>query len=380
MNVLYVCADPGIPVRGDKGASVHVRSITEALQRLGHEVTLAARTWGNGNPTPRVCRLFELAGEHRVAEGQLEGLIDQEHPEVVIERYSLESGAARVATWRRGLPLTLEVNAPLVDEATRYRNLDNPRAPARERAALRTADRIHVVSGKLLEFVRGVAPDVPSQWIPNGADVASFRAAGRTSRDSRAHQVTFGFTGSMKPWHGVDELLESFALIAPNHPSATLLMVGSGPLEARLRHQAGRLGLDGRVTFTGSLPHSEIPRRVATFDVAVAPYLPLDDFYFQPLKVIEYLAAGKPVIYSDQGDLRELVGAAGIGYAPGSRVELASALEHTLSDPTSRRRMAAAALGRGAELDCSVVARQLLGLAIGSPGAPGNRNPLAASG
>src|SRR5690242_13825182 len=121
MNVLYVCADRGIPLLGGKGASVHVRSVTSAMQALGHRVTLAIRRLDSRTKAPAVNRIEQLADDVGQAAEQLADLIVEDRIEVVIERYSLQSGAARSASRRHGLNLTLEVNAPLVKEATRYR-------------------------------------------------------------------------------------------------------------------------------------------------------------------------------------------------------------------------------------------------------------------
>jgi glycosyltransferase involved in cell wall biosynthesis len=125
-----------------------------------------------------------------------------------------------------------------------------------------------------------------------------------------------------------------------------------------------RLGVAERVRFTGAVPHAEVPAMLAELDVAVAPYLPIEDFYFMPLKVVEYLAAGKPVIYSDQGDIRALVADAGMGYAPGSASELADRLTIVLGDPARRIAMAARAWDRGAALDWSAVADRLVRFAV----------------
>jgi glycosyltransferase involved in cell wall biosynthesis len=356
MNVLYVCADRGIPVLGNKGASVHVRSLAAAMGELGHSVTLAARRWDEGNPPPRVHRGARLRKYPGEAADQLEQLIRSERPDVVIERYSLESGAARVATRRCGIPLTLELNAPLAQEATRYRGLDDPLAERREHDTLRAADRIHVVSSALLRYVRSIAPDVPATWIPNGADVSSL--AGRT---------VVGFVGSMKPWHGVEQLLDAFARVRPQRPQAALVLVGAGPGEAEVLERAGRTDLRRHAFCTGHVPHAEVPSLVGRFDIAVAPYLPVEDFYFHPLKIVEYLAAGKPVIYPDQGDLGALVGPAGLSYAPGSVPQLAERLAQLLDQAALRGKLARRAAARGARLDWSVIAERVLDFAAGTP-------------
>ena len=108
-----------------------------------------------------------------------------------------------------------------------------------------------------------------------------------------------------------------------------------------------------------------MPRLLARFDVAVAPYLPLDGFYFNPLKIVEYMVAGKPVVYPDQGDLRELVGPAGTMYRPGSAFELADRLSQLLERPALRRHLAGHAAVRGARLDWSVIAERVLEFAGG---------------
>ena len=375
MRVLYVCADRGIPVLGNKGASVHVRSLANAMLKAGHAVTLVARRWDEGNPRPPVHRSERLRKHPGEAADQLEQLIIAERPDVVIERYSLQSGAARVATRRCGVPLTLEVNAPLAGEATRYRGLDDPAAEQREHQTLRSADRIQVVSSALLRYVRSAAPAVPAAWIPNGAEVARFRAAPPLRTPSMPERVVVGFLGSMKPWHGVEQLLDAFARILPHNPRATLLLVGAGPGEASVLQRARQADLRGHVICTGHVPHADVPSLLGRFDIAVAPYLPVEDFYFHPLKIVEYLAAGKPVIYSDQGDLKALVGKAGLGYLPGSALQLSERLAQLLEDAALRAELARAAAARAAALDWSVIAERVLDFAAGAP-LPGDAGRL----
>lgn len=334
-----MCADRGIPVLGAKGASVHVRSIAAALHRIGHLVTLVAARPVGDNPPPDVARIIALPDEPAAAHRLLKNVLADCRAELVIERYSLESGAARAASRDSGVPLLLEVNAPLVEEATRYRGLADPAAAMRETESLRSADAIHVISPGLARWVSAVAPAVPMAWIPNGVDAALFRDAAPTPIEG-VDGPTIGFVGSMKAWHGVDLLLDAFAAARSIIPSAHLLLVGSGPQEPDLRGRAAALGLDASVVFTGHVAHDAVPGLVKRFDVAVAPYLPQQAFYFHPLKVVEYLAAGVPVLYSDQGELPNIVGPAGLAFAPGSAPALASALERILTDADLRRRLA----------------------------------------
>jgi glycosyltransferase involved in cell wall biosynthesis len=367
LNVLYVCADRGIPVLGHKGASVHVRSITSALQRGGHDVTIAARNVGGDATAPPVSCLVQLEENAYDAHAQLKGLIDSLGIDIVIERYSLQSGPARQASKDCGVRVMLEVNAPLVEEATRYRGLDDPDAACRERRTLRTVDRIQVVSPALLRYARSVAPNVPSCWIPNGVDIRNFRRAGPAGPVPTGPGPLVGFVGSMKAWHGVGLLLDAFAAVRVRLPGARLVLVGTGPEEASLRRRASMPDLAGSVAFTGHVPHEQVPGLLKRFDVAVAPYLPQADFYFYPLKVVEYLAAGVPVIYSEQGHLADLVGPAGLPYQPGSADQLADRVLTVLNDEALRSALAKETVGRTAGYDWDTVASRVLAFATGHP-------------
>jgi glycosyltransferase involved in cell wall biosynthesis len=180
-------------------------------------------------------------------------------------------------------------------------------------------------------------------------------------------RIVVGFVGSMKPWHGVGQLLDAFARIHQENPQAALVLVGSGPGQAEVFERACRPDLLGHALCAGHVRHADVPSLLARFDIAVAPYLPVEDFYFHPLKVVEYLAAGKPVIYSDQGDLRALVGPGGLGYQPGSVPQLAERLAKLLGDPALRERLARSAADRGGRLDWTVIAGRVMRFAAGAP-------------
>jgi glycosyltransferase involved in cell wall biosynthesis len=145
-----------------------------------------------------------------------------------------------------------------------------------------------------------------------------------------------------------------------------LVIVGTGPEAPRLIARGQRSDLRGGVVFAGQVPHARVPSLLRSFDVAIAPYRPIEGFYFHPLKVVEYLASGTPVIYSAQGDLPALVGPGGLGYAAGSIQQLADRLRQVLGDAERRSELAAAAAERGAAHDWSVIADRVVRFAAGS--------------
>jgi glycosyltransferase involved in cell wall biosynthesis len=335
VRIVYVCADRGIPLLGGKGASVHVRQITTALQRRGHRVTVACARLGTGNPPPDVERVVELRG---VDEASIAGAVRDTHADVVLERYALESGPARQLATSLGLPLVLEVNAPIVLEASRYRGLADV-APAleRERAVFAAADAIVVVSQALASYVGTVAPVARVTWVPNGVDADRFFGAPALELGLPHEAVPAVFVGSMKAWHGVNDLLRAFRLVAAGDDRAHLVIAGTGPEEAAVAAAVAADGLlSERVRLLGALPHETVPRLLRAAAVAVAPYRPSADFYFSPLKVLEYLAAGVATVYPTLGDLPEMVGDAGLAYTPGDVDALAAALRSLVGDAPLR--------------------------------------------
>jgi glycosyltransferase involved in cell wall biosynthesis len=368
VRILYVCADRGIPLRCDKGASVHVRSITTALARLGQRVTVAVAREQGKNPPPTVERVEVLGAD---PERELDALIAAERCDCVIERYSLQSGAAQRIAERRGLPLLLEVNAPLVHEAARYRGLqDVSAALAREHELFCRASAIHVISPALSHYVRSVAPGARVHVVANGVEVERFATADPAPLTSAARRIVVGFVGSTKAWHGVADLLEAFAQLAPGSREAQrslLLLVGGGPEEDRLRERARLPDLARRVLITGAVPHAEVPALTQAINVAVAPYLDTGDFYFSPLKILEYLAAGRPVVHPALGDLQALVGDAGLSYPPGDIAALAGALKRLIGDAQLRRNLGARAAERASAHSWESVARALVSIASSLP-------------
>jgi glycosyltransferase involved in cell wall biosynthesis len=101
-------------------------------------------------------------------------------------------------------------------------------------------------------------------------------------------------------------------------------------------------------------------------DIAVAPYLSQRDFYFSPLKLVEYLAAGIPLVTTAQGDIPDLVGAAGLLVQPGSVAELSAALTRLIEDPKLRARLSHAGQLRATDFTWDGAAARVEGALEGS--------------
>ena len=104
-------------------------------------------------------------------------------------------------------------------------------------------------------------------------------------------------------------------------------------------------GLAGVVHCTEAVAPHEVPGLLTSVDAAVAPYPRATGFYFSPLKVYEYLAAGRAVVASRVGQLETVIRheVNGLLCPPGDAAALATALEHLRREPALRARLGRAA-------------------------------------
>jgi glycosyltransferase involved in cell wall biosynthesis len=358
MRVAQVCADPGVPVFGTKGASVHVQAVAAALARAGARVDLLATRVG-GNPPAALADVglhqLPAAPKGDAAEREEQALANNAAltaaldrlgaVDLVYERYSLWSHAGMEFAQHAGVPGVLEVNAPLIEEQIRHRSLVN------RLAAEAVAARCFAAATAIVAVSEGVR-DALEQWpealgkvhvIPNGVDPERFPAT--TRHDG---PFTVGFLGTLKPWHGLETLVSAFARLHARRPGCRLVVVGDGPEAAWLEEAVALRGLGDAVLRTGAVQPDEVPWHLSAMDVAVAPYPDLRPFYFSPLKVVEYQAAGLPVVCSDVGGLDQLVedGVTGVLCPPDDPAALALALEALADDRPLRVRMGRAARER----------------------------------
>ena len=357
MRVAYVCCDPGVPVFGSKGCSVHVQEVIRALRRAGAEVEIYARRLGGVAPSDlQNLPCHELPtlskgdlGERELAaiamDAAVGSLVAHGGFDLVYERYSLWSCGTQEGARRGGVPGILEVNAPLIEEQQRYRGIEH--VDEAERIAVRafSASRaVFAVSTPVADYVRVLVPSANVEVVPNGVDVDRFPPASPKRNDD----PSIVFAGTLKPWHGVDHLLKACATLFERHANCRLTIIGDGPEGQSLRNMTEWLGLAGRATFVGAVDPSEIPNLLNCGTIAAAPYPYLENFYFSPLKIYEYMAAGLPTVASRIGQVPDIIehGRNGLLYDPGDDHALSRALETLLLSPELRGQ-----LGSKARLD-----------------------------
>jgi glycosyltransferase involved in cell wall biosynthesis len=360
MRVAYLCADLGVPVFGRKGCSVHVQEVVRALKNRGADVELFAMC-PDGEPPPglesvRTHSMPAVPRTDRAAREQaalaanrgVRAALEHEGPfDLVYERYSLWNFAGMEYARDRGTPGLLEVNAPLIDEQAEYRELAD-RAGA-ERVAARVfgaAAALLAVSEELAAYLeRHPAARGRVHVVPNGVNPDRFPPGLKPSVSAAPGVWTVGFVGSFKPWHGLSTLIEAFDRVHQSDDSVRLLLVGDGPGRANVEADLAARSVSKSVYFAGAVDPGAVPGLLASMDVAVAPYPELPCFYFSPLKVYEYMAAGRPVVASRVGQLGTLIRhwVNGLLCPPGDPAALAEALTTLRQSPELRCRLGQAA-------------------------------------
>jgi glycosyltransferase involved in cell wall biosynthesis len=344
-------------IQSRDGQSVHVEELVAALRSLGHEVLVVgpgfyeqARFGGESRMVPWIrARLPAVVGElaellyNVPAWWRLRAAFRRFRPELIYERYNLYYLAGTWLARSNRTKMFLEVNAPLAEERARFGQLRlRWLAGALERYVWRSATKVLAVTGVLAQAV--AAAGVPVERIavvPNGIDPAQF--SGLPARGVGAGPVVLGFVGFVREWHGLDAVIDA---IAAEHdgPDLRLVVVGDGPARAALERQAAALGLADRVTFTGLQPREAIPALVAGFDIALQP---LVVSYASPLKIFEYMAAGRAIVAPDQPNIREVLrdGETAVLFDPAAAGAMWRAIRILAGDAALRRSLGEAARG-----------------------------------
>ncbi len=354
MKIAYVCTDPGVPVFGRKGGSIHVQSVVRALRARGAEVVLFARRIGGEPPAGLesvAIRKLSKAPKGRTAEREAflldandelsEMLADEPGLDLVYERYSLFSYAAMEFARSTGVAGLLEVNAPLIEEQLRYRSLSLvTQAEAASERCLAAARSVLAVSRPLAaRLEQETAARGRVHVVPNGVDTARFGPHVDPSLPGKEGEVTIGFVGSLRPWHGVEQLVEAFLDLRSASAPVRLLIVGDGPMREMIE-TACAPHADG-VVMTGAVEPARVPGLLASMDIAAAPYPSMDGFYFSPLKLFEYMAAAVAIAASASGQVAEVIdnGRTGLLYNPDNPGGLRRALARLITDAELRARL-----------------------------------------
>lgn len=173
----------------------------------------------------------------------------------------------------------------------------------REYVCVKGADAVVSVSSGLQELRRQQGAK-HTALVPNGVDYDLFK----TAQQKRPHPPTLLYMGSLSDAWGADLPIQALPIIKKSIPAIRYVLLGRGPDEAKLRAMVARLGLEDCVFFYGWQEHQHLSSFLAQADIGVATSR---DTVFRryacPLKIVEYMAAGLPVIGTQVGETRAII-------------------------------------------------------------------------
>ncbi|NAZ85057.1 glycosyltransferase family 4 protein [Kineococcus indalonis] len=357
LRVVYLSDSP---VRTDGAAGVHVLATTRHMHRQGVEVVLVVPRGEEAVEEPFEVRQLALPGAvtsffyQAALLARLPRLLRAGRVDAVYARQSAYLFVPGLLCRAMRVPFVTEVNGTNHEEvagsarsalARALWRAANPGAVL-ERISYGCAARIVTVTPGLAGYLRGKFPSAADKVVvvPNGVDVGTFCAEGCTGGSRPGARV--GYVGGLTAWQGLEFVVRAWPAVRDEVPDAELVLVGGGEQEQELRRLAADLGVDASVRFVGPRPHEEVPELLRSFDVGVAYYVRDRSGLHSSFKVLEYLAAGVPVVASDNEDVLDAFGGA-VATVPAEDSEaLAVELAGLLLDAGRRGELAA----RGREL------------------------------
>jgi 2-deoxystreptamine N-acetyl-D-glucosaminyltransferase/2-deoxystreptamine glucosyltransferase len=380
LRVLRICSVFETPVVAGRAAGFdpvggmqhHTGQLTRALDALGVVQTVvtayrpgvprfqtvgrAADVHRLGIPVRRLRQLYSLPAARRVR--QHAGAVDLVHAHLGEDLAVLPLAAS--AARRAGIPLVMTVHCSLrhtVTAGTAPAALLRTVGGRLERWAEDRADAVIVLTPTMAG--RLADDGVPAERIhvvPSGADPARFAGVHPDPRPDlgRPRIVFVGRLGRQK---GVETLIDAVPHLRHDVP---VVIVGDGPLRGALEERARRLGVSSRVTFTGFVPHAEVPAHLRHADLLVLPsaYEELGSI------LVEALHAGLPVVASAVGGIPDIVrdGVTGRLFPAGDARALAVAVDELVGHPVLLAAFAAAARRAAPDYSWDGLARRVLGL------------------
>jgi glycosyltransferase involved in cell wall biosynthesis len=328
-TIIYYSPHPTHDIVSEVGYATHQRETIIALEGLGHNVikVIMGGTELNGlkytkssvtshkgikgfikQLIPRfiwvTLKDLKLQFHDRRAAHILRHAIVEYKPDFVYERSEILQYRSLKVIEELGIPYLLEVNAPFIEEMKSLEgySLMHLFAKRMENWKLSQAKKIFTVSTALKDYLVDTYKINENKFLvaPNRINLLKFKSEYKAKDNIN----TFGFVGSILPFHKVELLVKAAAIVVKTHPEIKGIIVGDGAYLNRLEHLSASLGLVGHLEFTGRIPHNLVYKQIEKMDICI---MPGTNWYGSPVKIFEYAAMGKPIIAPNVGPLRDVM-------------------------------------------------------------------------
>lgn len=351
------------PFYEDRGTPIAVRNVLQALSELGYEVDLLTYPVGQSVELPglRILRAPNPLGIRRVPVGLSarkilldSTLVPKLWAQLRRKRYAcihaVEEAAfpAVLLARRHGVPVIYDMQSSLPEQLVKYRMFRGKRIQAllhRCEAWLLHRAAAVVSSAGLLQKVAMTAPGKLAREWHFPSRVGKPRAGGddalRAELGIPAEARVVVYAGTFEPYQGLSILLAAARRVIEAVPGTVFVLVGGEgqPAEA-IRLEAEQLNLTGSVRALGRKPRDEISAYLAMADLLVSPRCYGDNL---PLKVFDYLAAGRPIVATDLPAHRALLDSSRAVLTKPVEEEMAQAIIDLLRDERRAAELADAA-------------------------------------
>ena len=182
------------------------------------------------------------------------------------------------------------------------------------------------------EVTKYRCPPKKIRIIPNGVNIKVFKPSSSTEKENLVCWM-----GRFVPEKGLKYLVDAIKIISGLKSNVKFLLIGDGPLRAKIIERLNKYGLTGQTVFTGRVPHEKIYDLISKASVFVLPSVKEG----MPMVLLEVMASGKPVIGSDISGISDVVthGQNGLLVPPRNPEALANAVLTLLNDESLRRRL-----------------------------------------
>ncbi|MFO7889392.1 MAG: glycosyltransferase [bacterium] len=327
MKILYVNYLYDI-TQSSVGAAVHVQELAKALRAYNYDVKVCfINRFSIEDAEQRVAREFLKKYLSKYL-GSLNALLSniyyffrewklvfKKRPDVLLVRYNFFNFSIAVVCKVLRIPFILEINAPGHYESkvfSKYVIKLSLLGWFFERLMIRFARRIYVVSKQLKQFyVKHNIPGGKIQVIVNGVDEIKINPS-VSSKKIKANynlegKTILGFVGSFHYWHGIQQLQSLIKDVLAEYTDTVFLLIGDGPLKKDMENFIRKQNITDKVLLPGYIKYDDIPFYLSSMDIVLAPYPKHKLFYYSPIKLFEYMAAGKSVVATSIGQIKEII-------------------------------------------------------------------------
>lgn len=312
LHIVYVIYGDLVQVVGN---SIHAVEITKALVRQGHSVTFLV---------PKFSALKEEVGANVVTvptlfKGALGSLIFGALVPIYLLLLSKRYPFDLVYTMQMSFVITpliyclvmkvphvIELHSILLNEL-KFRKT-NPIKDFLKKRIVQWTERVYclysclivAVSEHIVHFISTTyrVPETRIALIPNGVDVHIYqimdKSTCRKELDIPVDAIIVGYVGTFYGYHCMERIVDIAISFLSKCPNTYFVMVGDGPRLPIIKHLLEKAGLSDKFLFTGTVPAPLCAKYINTFDVGICLHDP--NYGGFPMKLLNYLACGKPVV------------------------------------------------------------------------------------